>query len=81
MSRESEFSSAISKRAMEAALREAGLSIRDAKTAVSVFCRLNDDQEGPGVASGKHSYLGKFFTKLKRKLRAPESLCGGMLRR
>lgn len=81
MSRESKFSGAMVKRELEAALREAGLSIRDSKTAVSVFSRFMDQGE-LGLEPGKHSYLGRFFTKLKRKLnRTPEPAAHGMCAR
>jgi hypothetical protein len=67
MSRENQLSEAITKRSLEAALREAGLSCRDAKRAISVFCRFMDRGE---IGSEKRSTLGKIFTRLKRKFAA-----------
>lgn len=76
MSRNPELSQSLVKREMEAALRQAGLSLKSAKIAVSVFSRFIDQEE----PETKKSFFGKTFSKLKRKLnRTPEPLRSGML--
>lgn len=77
MSRLNELSGALVKREMEGALKEAGLSVKDSKKAVSVFSRYLD--QAPGVEPGKYSIMGKLFSRLKMRLRTSQPAPSGKL--